>query len=290
MDNVSLHFGPQNVSSTLSNPINNGLLAMARRKTPKYMTDLFLYAELARPAIVYQARNVNNGNLYIGVTRTTLIARRNKHFSEARRGTRGRFYNAIRKHGPEAFEFTLLKTCPSYHEALAEEVSQIAALNPAYNVTRGGEGALGYKHTKAEIERMRQRKLGKPGYWRGKERPPETREKFRQRLLANPLNFWLGKKRDQATIDKIKQTKKGCKAPSLTPLMVKARAENMRRAARARRKPVICLDDGQVYPTTAAAAQAYGFNANAVAGVCNPNKPNVTTLYGKRFAYLENLK
>ena len=259
---------------------------MARSKNPKYKTDLFLYAALNRPAIVYLARNVKNGNCYVGVTRTTLDARKNKHLGDAKRGTRGRFYNAIRKHGEENFEWSVITECPSYYEALAEEVSQIASRKPAYNVTRGGEGALGYRHTKEELRRMSERRRGQPGHWLGKKRPPETVEKMRAAKLANPQRHWLGKKRDQATIDKIKASKVGCKAPPISPLMQKTRIDNCLRAAAARCKKVICLDDGRVFDSARAASAAYGYHPTSVANVCKPNS-RCRAIYGRRFAYLQ---
>ena len=292
MDNLRSGFDAEPIAGTLSDPNIRGLLAMARRKTAKYKTDLFLYAELNRPTIVYQARNIKNGNLYIGVTRRTLTQRKNKHLAAAIRGTRGRFYNAIRKHGPGAFEFTLVKECGSYYEALAEEVTQIAILKPAYNVTRGGEGALGYRHSKAERARMQERKIGKPGPWLGKKRPPETVEKFRQRMLAKPLNYWLGKKRDQATIDKIKATKKAnpIHPTWITPEAKVALAQRGRQVAASRRRYVKCLNDGNIYLGTSAAAAVYGLQKGSVAAVCNPKKRNTTSVYGLRFVYLDGPK
>jgi group I intron endonuclease len=262
---------------------------MARHKHPKYKTDLFLYAALNRPAIVYIARNLKNGNCYIGVTRTTLDARRKKHLGEVSRGTRGRFYNAIRKYGAGAFEWSVIKECTSYYEALAEEVSQINCLNPAYNVTRGGEGALGLRHSRATREKMRVAKIGKPHPGLGKKRSHVTIEKMRAAALAKPTRYWLGKKRDQATIDKIRATKQAC-PPSMdwvTPEMKAALAERGKAIAAARRRYVKCLNDGKVYLGTKAAAQAYGLRPNAVAVVCNPKKHNTTTVYGYRFVYLE---
>ena len=258
---------------------------MARKRGVKTV-DLFAYAEDNRPSIVYMARNTKNGNLYIGVTRRSVEQRRKKHLGEAARGTPGRFYNAIRKHGPSSFEFTLLKECASYYDALAEEVAQIAALKPAYNVTRGGEGALGYKHDAKTLTRMRLAKLGKPGPWLGKKRSPETVAKLKAAKLAAPIRYWLGKRRDPETIAKILATKKQNGPPIITDAMRAASVINVQAAGRANRKRVICLNDGAVYESAVEAAKAYGLDGRAVASVCSGARG---AIYGKRFAYLEKL-
>lgn len=265
---------------------------MARRKSKKVGKTLFAWADLNDPALVYIARNTINGNCYVGVTRRSLDERRRRHLWEAKRGVRGRFYNAIRKYGEEAFAWSVITECGAYHEALAEEVTQVALLKPAYNVTRGGEGALGYRHTSAELKRMSERRLGNPGFWLGKKRPAETIEKIRRTKAAQPpVRPWLGKKRDPATIEKIRAKKLGVKRTQpADPSVIALWTDNMRRAAAARRKPVICLNDGRWFESAQAASLAYGFSKNAVAAVCNPKKHNTNSIYGLRFAYAEGAK
>lgn len=144
---------------------------------------------------------------YVGVTSTGLGARKRKHLAAVMRGVKGRFYNAIRKHGEESFTFCETASFLTMADALDAERDLVSMVSPAYNLTCGGEGALGYRHTKASLLTMRQAKLGKPGPWRGKKRPPETIEKFRAAKLANPQRYWLGKKRSPETIAKIIATK-----------------------------------------------------------------------------------
>ena len=58
--------------------------------------------------IVYAAINTLNGKVYVGATEKGLAGRRQKHLANAKRGQSGKFYTAIRKHGPEAFHFVPL--------------------------------------------------------------------------------------------------------------------------------------------------------------------------------------
>ena len=264
-----------------------GLLSMPAYTTkPAKTKDMFAYVDSnERETILYGARNLVNGNQYIGITRLTLDERRRKHLTSANQGVRGRFYNAIRKHGQEKFEFYEIARYPTFKEASQAEREKIAEIDPEYNVTRGGEGALGYRHDAATLEIMRQNKLGKPGPWLGKKRSPETIEKLRAAKLARPQRYWLGKKRDQSTIDKIKAKTKGRPAQKSTPLMEQTRADNMRRASAARRRPVICLTDGEIYESAQDASLAYGFCRTSVAAVCGPNA-KCKAVYGLRFAYL----
>lgn len=241
-----------------------------------------------RQAILYIGQNMLDGRCYVGITVKPLRRRVLVHLAAANRGVGGRFYNAIRKHGAENFEFWAIERLQSYKEAGAAERAFIEKYSPAYNVTKGGEGALGYRHTPEDLEIMRQRKLGKPGPWRGKTRPPETVEKFRARMLANPLNYWVGKKRDEETKQKISRTKKGCAAPPSTPLMEATRIQNCKLSAIKRRKQVRCLSDGKLYESAQAASLAYGFCKTAVAGVCRPGS-KCKAVYGLRFAYLEDV-
>lgn len=124
----------------------------------------------AKRAIVYQATNTVNGNRYIGVTCNTLAWRRRKHENAAAAGkTAGRvvFLDAIRKHGKTAFQWEVLAEYDNYDDALQGEVGFIERLRPEYNITKGGQGHLGNKHTeewkKAASERQKRKGPGIEG-------------------------------------------------------------------------------------------------------------------------------
>ena len=121
----------------------------------------------ARAAIVYAAINKATGEQYIGFTTRTLRRRKGDHLKGAFNGlSHGRFPEAIREHGPDAFLWRVLGTYPSGAEAIAEEQRLIKARRPAYNATKGGhayrpkvvsgaERAILSAHGKKNIKRWR---------------------------------------------------------------------------------------------------------------------------------------
>lgn len=60
------------------------------------------------------------------------------------------------------------------------EILYIQALNPFYNFTNGGEGVLGYKHSKEALEKLSKSKLGEKNPNYGKPMLEETKERLRQ--------------------------------------------------------------------------------------------------------------
>jgi len=124
--------------------------------------------------IVYVTTNIVNGNRYIGVTSRGLSYRKSNHYSKARAkfsngGSCPKFHAAIRKYGEDAFSWEILETHANVDDMIAAEIRLIAELKPEYNLTSGGEGAKGIKHTeetKAKLSALR----------KGKKMSPEARE------------------------------------------------------------------------------------------------------------------
>lgn len=234
---------------------------MAYLKRDQHTKDLFAFAEDNRPSLVYMATNTVNGKRYIGITRNTLPHRRKQHCVSARCATANfckAFYAAIRKYGEDAFEWSVLANCDSFQAAATEEIRLIALLTPEYNMSPGGDGVagIGQRASAATRKRLRESHLGKPGFWTGKKRSPESIAKRTATRALNPVRPWLGKRRDSATMEKI--------AVQL-------------------RKWVICLDDGKTYHGLRAAAAAYGIpNHKEIARVC---VGRAKSIYGHRFAY-----
>jgi hypothetical protein len=53
------------------------------------------------------------------------------------------------------------------------------------NLTDGGEGSTGYKHTKESIEKISNgKKVAHNKYWLGKPRPQETKDKISKALMG----------------------------------------------------------------------------------------------------------
>ncbi len=93
-----------------------------------------------------------NEKSYIGQTVYKFADRRNRHIRNALgRNSNIYFHNAIRKYGKENFDWQILEYCDSKEELDEMEFHYIKQYNSfkpeGYNLTLGGEGAVGYKHT-----------------------------------------------------------------------------------------------------------------------------------------------
>jgi group I intron endonuclease len=114
-------------------------------------------------AIVYLATNRVNGKRYVGATSKGLSARRRQHEKalNAKRTTCRYFHAAIRKYGPESFDWIVLAECTGFDDALRQEVRLISEIRPEYNLTRGGQGVSGRKMTPEQLEHHSRIRLGK---------------------------------------------------------------------------------------------------------------------------------
>lgn len=103
--------------------------------------------------IIYRITNLINGRKYIGRTSKTLKQRWLRHCNEAQRTTHPNIvlHNAIRKYGKEVFRAELLARFMDTDELLEGERLFIAAHllsgEHLYNLTRGGDGSAGLRHT-----------------------------------------------------------------------------------------------------------------------------------------------
>jgi len=240
--------------------------------------------------IVYRIDNLVDGKFYIGVSKAGILARRRGHRHAALKNTdkgRSKLYNAMRKHGEENFKFSIIEELETFELALAREVELIAELKPNYNIRSGGQkGNTGFKMPREIVERIAAQKRGSVGYWRGKKRPPETCEKFAAAKRGKPNLYCLGRPKTEEAKLKMSMAKRGIPRKPAPAHALAIFAENMRRAARARRKSVMCLDDGKIYESAQDASIAYGFNPTTVAGVAGGRRKKV---YGLTFKYVEEI-
>ena len=109
---------------------------------------------------VYLIWNMVNGKKYVGQTIQSLEERMKQH-------SYGNLYvdKAIRKYGIENFLYGIIKGCSSKAELDYWEKFFIIALKTktpiGYNLTDGGEGTVGRRHTPETIAKMSAIKLGK---------------------------------------------------------------------------------------------------------------------------------
>lgn len=116
--------------------------------------------------LIYRYTNLLNGKIYIGKTAYTMAHRAGQHSSEARLGCRRPFHAALRKYGIENFKVEVIDKANDSELAAFKETFHIA-LNESkvpcgYNVTDGGEGAIGRVFTEEHKARLSAASLGKP--------------------------------------------------------------------------------------------------------------------------------
>lgn len=212
---------------------------------------------------IYKITNKINGDSYIG--RSVNIERRFMEHKTPKNGGGRIIHAAIEKYGLENFSFEVLEEC-SEEELDSLEVYYIEKLKPEYNISSGGKGPSGMRHTdevkellreKARAEWCRKTEEEKEKIIRenltgprvGHSVSEETREKLRQKNI--------GKKQSRETVEKRMKT------------MQKKRESGWKKDPTGNWKPVICLESGMVFPSVKAAAYYIGANPRSVSAVLN---------------------
>lgn len=100
--------------------------------------------------LVYKAHNKKNGKVYIGLTTQSLEVRKASHLRSAKSGSVAHFHKAIRKHGEDSFEWSVINRVESLEDLYELEKQTIGSYDPSqtYNISLGGEhSAYGMRHT-----------------------------------------------------------------------------------------------------------------------------------------------
>lgn len=105
-----------------------------------------------------------SGKAYIGITKETARERLAEHAYDAKRGLKKAISRAFRKYGSDAVKLETLVVANDWEYLCDLERKAIAALGTkwpdGYNMTDGGEGSGGYKHseeTKAHLRAVHTR-------------------------------------------------------------------------------------------------------------------------------------
>lgn len=107
--------------------------------------------------LIYRILNLVNGKSYVGQTSKTLEWRWKEHVKHARNKGRQALSRAIRKYGAHNFRISLASTASSSFQAHVTERSCIELYDcrrRGYNLTFGGEGVPGLRHTKKTKRRL----------------------------------------------------------------------------------------------------------------------------------------
>lgn len=175
---------------------------------------------------VYLSKNKENGKCYIGRTVNNLAQRKREHKSSARNGNTSVFWRAIRKYGWKSFVWSVLFESNDFDKLSKMEIKYIKKFQSrtpsGYNVTEGGEGTSGWKHSEESIEKMSEAH-------RGCVPSEETRQKQRESMLITlenkvttkaeherRSNSQKGDKHSEETKAKIRQANLGKRASQAT--------------------------------------------------------------------------
>lgn len=183
----------------------------------------------ANVAIAYLVTNKVTNKSYVGITTRTLQRRWYEHRFVKNSSAR-LLAKSIQKHGEEAFEIKQIASSITGIDGLkAMEVVLINQYNTfvpnGYNLTKGGDGVFGFKHSKESCERqsvsrknkkhseetkqkMSEVRLGEKNHFFGRSHSEETKAKIALAKKNKP-GPWRGKKRDEETGRKISLARKG---------------------------------------------------------------------------------
>lgn len=121
-----------------------------------------------------------NGKCYIGLTSRTIEERWKEHNKDAKAGDTKCLYNAIRKYDMiDTFQMIEIDTAETKEELCKKEIAHIEINNSnsaginGYNMTDGGDGVFGYRHTDESKKKISY----KSKQWR-KENPEKAVERL----------------------------------------------------------------------------------------------------------------
>lgn len=135
--------------------------------------------------VLYLATSRTSGKSYVGITTTALALRWQKHCAAAKSAVpRYHFHRALKRYGSADFEVVELARytdVTSAKHAEAEIIHHLDLVTLGYNMTPGGEGMSGYKHTSTTRARMSEAA-------RRRSNTTEARARLRAQLAATPIS------------------------------------------------------------------------------------------------------
>lgn len=210
---------------------------------------------------IYKVTNKLSGRAYIGQTVRPVAERWKRHLYAAERGSKkAAIHAAIRKYGAHSFTVEVLSTCSDREQLDDAEsyfIDLMQTLSPdGYNLRTGGHR---YKYTAEVREKMAAAKRGKPH-----RHSPEAIAKLRA--------SHKGKVISQAQREKARANQLGKRLSAETRARIKAAL------AVVKRRNVIDLDTGEVFPSLRSAATYAGLRYDTLKAQLNGQNPNRTSL------------
>jgi group I intron endonuclease len=130
---------------------------------------------------VYKITNKITNKVYIGITNQGSGARYRHHWYESRTGEPSPIHRSMAKYGEENFTLEIIDFADTYDELKEREKYWIKQYNSTdknigYNLTEGGDGTFGRKHSEETKEKIRQKALGRKASEETKRKMSESRK------------------------------------------------------------------------------------------------------------------
>lgn len=132
---------------------------------------------------VYLITNHINNKKYVGVTHRGYLKRYHEHISCAKSGRKSVLYDAMRKYGLQNFSVRLVESDIADKDIQSKEQYYIKQYNTlyinrnGYNMTAGGHGMAGYKHTAVTKQKISDKS-------KGRKFSSERNEKIRRAMIG----------------------------------------------------------------------------------------------------------
>ena len=149
--------------------------------------------------VIYKTTNLINNKIYIGKK----IEDRKDYYGS---GTAIKL--AINKYGKENFKKEIIEKCNNKEELIEREKYWIEKLNSkypnGYNITDGGKGTLGFRHTNEAKQKISKALKGKPHARQNWNYTEETKQKM-SKSRKGKIPYWIaGKSPSKETREKMK--------------------------------------------------------------------------------------
>ena len=209
---------------------------------------------------VYTITNKIDQKMYVGITvQNPPILRYRRHWREASKADT-KLYTAMNKYGKDAFSFDIIDTASDIATLKALECYHIKKLNTleeGYNLTSGGDGCVGYKHTPEHREYMRNIMVGK-----NKGKQPRLGA-----ILSEETKRKIGNKRREMVANGTAKTLKGIPKSSETRAKISKAALGIARP-QIEKTYQVTHPDGRIEIVTGLNRFCKDRNMN-VSGMCN---------------------
>ena len=172
---------------------------------------------------IYVMRNLINGKVYIGQS-VDIYNRLRVHEWNLKNNCHINNYlqKAFNKNGLENFKFEIIEQCPE-EDLSNKEIYYIEKYRNTiqlYNLTNGGDGTRGHKHTEESKIKMRVARKGKcageNNSFYGKTHSEDTRKKISLARLGKP-GTWIGKTWDSGRSSEYPGASASCRPAWATP-------------------------------------------------------------------------